>query len=35
MGYPAVPANEFARQTVYIKNLGKLSARVDKLEKNK
>ncbi len=34
MGYPAVPASDFARQSVYIKNLSKLYARVDKIEKN-
>lgn len=34
MGYPAVPAADFARQSVYIKNLAKLYARVDKFEKN-
>lgn len=35
MGYPATDAKEFARQTVYIKNLSKLNERVTKLEKNK
>lgn len=34
MGYPATDAKEFARQTVYIKNLSKLNERVSKLEKN-
>lgn len=33
MGYPAVPAGDFARQTVYIKRLGQLFDRVAKLEK--
>lgn len=33
MGYPAVPYSEFARQTVYIKNLQKLYKRVSDLEK--
>ena len=34
MGYPATDAKEFARQTVYIKNLSKLNERVSNLEKN-
>lgn len=33
MGYPAVDARDFARQAVYIKNLGKLEGRVRELEK--
>lgn len=33
MGYPATDASQFARNTVNIKNLGKLINRVDKLEK--
>lgn len=33
MGYPVVDAADFARQTIYIKNLGKLYARVEGLEK--
>lgn len=33
MGYPAVDARDFARQAVYIKNLGKLNDRVRALEK--
>ncbi len=33
MGYPAVPAGEFARQAAYIRRLGKLFDRVDTLEK--
>lgn len=32
MGYPAVPAGEFARNNVYIKKLASLYRRVDKLE---
>ena len=33
MGYPAVPARDFARQTVYIKKLGKLYDEVDQIKK--
>lgn len=33
MGYPAVDARDFARQAVYVKNLGKLNDRVKDLEK--
>lgn len=33
MGYPAVPAGDFARQTVYIKRLAKLFEKVAQLEK--
>lgn len=33
MGYPAVPAGEFARNTVYIKRLAELYKRVAELEK--
>lgn len=33
MGYPAVDARDFARQAVYVKNLGKLNDRVRELEK--
>lgn len=33
MGYPAVPMNQFARQNVYIKQLGDLNRRVARLEK--
>lgn len=33
MGYPAIDAREWSRQAVYIKNLPKLSRRVDELEK--
>lgn len=33
MGYPAVPAGDFKRQAVYVKNLGRLYDRVSKLEK--
>jgi UDP-3-O-[3-hydroxymyristoyl] glucosamine N-acyltransferase len=33
MGYPAVPARDFARQTVMIKQLGDLRERVKELEK--
>lgn len=33
MGYPAVPAGDFARQSVHIKRLGKLYDRVSVLEK--
>ena len=32
MGYPAVDARDFARQAVYIKNLGKLNERVKEIE---
>ena len=32
MGYPATDAKDFMRQSVYIKNLGKLNARVSELE---
>ena len=32
MGYPAVPARDFMRQSAYIKRLGELFARVKKLE---
>lgn len=32
MGYPATDAKEFMRQSVYIKNLGKLNTRVTELE---
>ena len=32
MGYPATDAKDFMRQTVYIKNLGNLNARVNKIE---
>lgn len=32
MGYPAADAKDFMRQTVYIKNLGNLNARVNKIE---
>lgn len=32
MGYPAADAKDFMRQTVYIKNLGSLNARVNKIE---
>ncbi len=35
MGYPATDVKEFARQAVYIKNLGKLNERVTLLEKSK
>lgn len=35
MGYPATDVKEFARQAVYIKNLGKLNERVTILEKSK
>lgn len=35
MGYPAVPAGDFARQAVYVKRLGDLFARVAALEKKK
>ena len=34
MGYPAVPARDFMRQSAYIKRLGELFARVGELEKN-
>ncbi len=34
MGYPAVDGREFARQTVHIKRLGELYARVNKLEQD-
>ncbi len=34
MGYPATDAKEFARQAVYIKNLGKLNDRVKEIEKS-
>jgi len=34
MGYPAVDYSQFARNTVHIKNLGALVARVAELEKN-
>ena len=34
MGYPAVPAGEFARNTVYIKRLGNLYDRVAQLRKD-
>ena len=34
MGYPAVPARDFMRQSAYIKRLGELFDRVGKLEKN-
>ena len=34
MGYPAVNAGDFARQAVYLKNLGHLFERVARLEKN-
>ena len=34
MGYPAVPAGDFARQNVHIKRLGKLYDRVSSLEKS-
>lgn len=33
MGYPAVPAREFMKQSAYIKRLGQLFKRVDELEK--
>ena len=33
MGYPATDATDFARQTIYIKNLGKLNDRVKEIEK--
>lgn len=33
MGYPAVPARDFMRQSAYIKRLGQLFKRVDELEK--
>lgn len=33
MGYPAVPARDFMRQSAYIKRLGELFDRVSKLEK--
>lgn len=33
MGYPATDAKDFARQSVYIKNLGKLNERVNAIEK--
>lgn len=33
MGYPAVPAHDFLRQSAYIKRLGELFKRVDTLEK--
>jgi UDP-3-O-[3-hydroxymyristoyl] glucosamine N-acyltransferase len=35
MGYPAVKAKDFMRQSVYVKRLGELFDRVNKLEKNK
>lgn len=35
MGYPAVPASDFARTQVYIKRLQQLYKRVEELEKNK
>jgi len=34
IGYPAVPINDFARQSVYLKRLGQLFSRVADLEKN-
>ena len=34
MGYPAVPAGEFARQAAYIRRLGQLFDRVGDLEKS-
>ena len=34
MGYPAVPATEFARNTVYVKRLGQLFKSVDDLRKS-
>lgn len=34
MGYPAVPAGEFARNNVYIKRLASLFKKVDELEKS-
>ena len=34
MGYPATDAKDFARQIVYIKNLGKLNERVNSIEKS-
>lgn len=33
MGYPAVPARDFMRQSAYIKRLGELFERVNRLEK--
>ena len=33
MGYPAVDARDFMRQTVYVKQLGELVKRVSELEK--
>lgn len=35
MGYPAVEIRDFARQAVWVKNLGKLYDRVSKIEKEK
>ena len=35
MGYPAVPAGDFARQTVYIKRLGQLFSQVRELTEKK
>lgn len=33
MGYPATDVKDFARQTVYIKNLGKLNDKINEIEK--
>jgi UDP-3-O-[3-hydroxymyristoyl] glucosamine N-acyltransferase len=33
MGYPATDVKEFARQSVYIKNLGKLNDKINELDK--